>query len=184
MEKHTSRLRVRYQKEIAPEMEKIFAIENKMSIPKVTKVVVNMGIGEAVKNKEFIAKASADLAKITGQAPSIRRAKISVASFGVRKGMPVGLKTTLRRDRMYDFLDKLFSIVLPRLRDFRGLPKKGFDNFGNYTMGFVDHTVFPEIDLASVTKVFGLEITIVTSTKDGKQAEKLLELLGLPFVKD
>jgi large subunit ribosomal protein L5 len=157
--------------------------KNEHALPKLVKVVVNMGVGEASKNKELIETAKKDLAAITGQLPSIRRAKVSVASFGVRRGMPIGLKVTLRGDRMYAFLDKMFSIVLPRLRDFRGVPVKSFDQDGNYTFGFTEHTVFPEIDITK-TQSKGLEVTIVTSTKEKDKAQKLLELIGMPFEKE
>ena len=182
-EKTESALAERYRKEITVALASEFDIENRMSVPRVTKVVVNVGIGEAIKNKELIESTSRDLATITGLKPSVRRAKVSVATFGLRRGMPVGLKVTLRRDKMYDFLLKLFSVVLPRLRDFRGLPKRNFDKNANYTFGMTEHTVFPEIDLTKVTKPFGMEITLVTTTKDQKKAEKLLESLGMPFEK-
>lgn len=176
-------LKEKYQNEIAVTLAKEFGIKNKMSVPMVTKVVINSGIGEAIKNKELVESVSADLAVITGLKPSVRRAKVSVATFGVRRGMPVGLKVTLRRDKMYDFLQRLFSIVLPRLRDFRGLPKKNFDRGSNYTFGLSEQTVFPEIDLTKVTKPFGMEITIVTNTGDREKSERLLTLMGMPFEK-
>lgn len=176
------RLKERYIKEIAPQLSKEFSIKNKFAYPKVTKVIINMGVGEAIKNKELMQTLKKDMATITGQTPSTRKAKVSVASFGVRRGMPVGLKVTLRGSRMYFFLDKLFSIVLPRLRDFRGVSSKSFDKNGNYTLGIVEHTVFPEIDLAK-SQPRGLEITIVTSTDKVDEAQKLLELLGMPFEK-
>ena len=182
--KYESRLRNKYENEIAGKLVDEFSIENNMSIPAITKVVVNSGLGEMSKNKELIGVATRDVATITGQKPSIRKAKISVASFSLREGQPVGLKVTLRKDRMYDFLDRLFSIVLPRLRDFRGLSKDSFDNSANYTMGMVEHTVFPEIDLSNTAKPFGLEVTIVTNTKEKEKALRLLELLGMPFEKE
>jgi large subunit ribosomal protein L5 len=182
-QKSKSPLAEKYQKEISNSLASEFNIINQMSVPRVTKVVVNTGIGEAIKNKELIESTARDLAVITGLKPSVRRAKVSVATFGVRSGMPVGLKVTLRRDKMYDFLLKLFSVVLPRLRDFRGLPKKSIDKNGNYTFGIVEHTVFPEIDLTKVTKPFGMEITLVTNTKNKDIAERLLVLMGLPFEK-
>ena len=159
-----------------------FGIKNKLAVPRIEKVVVNMGVGDAVKNKEVLRQAKSDLAVISGQAPQIRQAKVSVASFSVRKGMPVGVKVTLRKDRMYSFLDRLFSVVLPRLRDFRGVSLKSFDKNGNYTLGIEDHTVFPEVDLAR-SQARGLEVTIVTSTSDNEKAKKLLKLLGMPFEK-
>ena len=161
-----------------------FSIENKMAVPKVSKVIVNSGLGEMSKNKELIKTATRDVAIITGQKPSLRRAKISVASFSLRQGQPVGLKTTLRKDRMYDFLDRLFSITLPRLRDFRGLSKNSFDGNANYTLGIEEHTVFPEIDFSKTSKPFGLEVTIVTNTDKKEEALRLLDLMGMPFEKE
>ena len=157
-------------------------IENPMAAPRVIKVVINMGIGDAAKNKEVMENLKRDLAAICGQAASVRPAKISVASFNIRAGMPVGLKVTLRGKRMYAFLDRLFSVVLPRLRDFRGLSRKSFDQAGNYTLGLTEHTVFPEVDLTKSSS-HGLEISIVTNCQDVKKAERLLELLGLPFAR-
>jgi len=153
-----------------------------MAIPRIKKIVVNAGVGDTLKDKGALERAMAELASITGQVASVRKARVSVASFGVRKGMSVGLMVTLRGERMYIFLDKLISIVLPRLRDFRGLSKKSFDANGNYTLGIKEHTVFPEIDLAK-TSPRGIEITIVTSSNNRKKSEKLLELIGLPFEK-
>ncbi len=176
------RLKEKYLKEIAPQLSKEFGIKNKFAYPKVIKVNINMGVGEAIKNKELMQTFKKDMATITGQTPSTRKAKVSVASFGVRRGMPVGLMVTLRGSRMYYFLDKLFSIVLPRLRDFRGVSAKSFDKNGNYTLGITEHTVFPEIDLAK-SQPRGLEITIVTSTDKVDEAKRLLELSGMPFEK-
>lgn len=177
-----NRLKEKYEKEIQKKLSSEFSIKNEMAIPKVTKVVVNAGIGNVVKNREALTQTKEDLAKVTGQTPSVREAKHAVASFNLRVGMPVGLKVTLRGKRMYDFLDRLFSIVLPRLRDFRGLSAKSFDQGGNYTLGIEEHIVFPEIDLTKSVS-HGLEITIVTNTKDKQKAKRLLELLGLPFEK-
>lgn len=181
---HKSRLKEKFEKEIMPVLAKEYAIKSNMAIPKVEKVIINVGIGEIGKNKEVLEATLRDLAVITGQKPSVRKAKVSVASFGVRKGMPVGLKITLRGNRMYHFLDKLFSIVLPRLRDFRGLKLSAFDKFGNYTIGFEEHTIFPEIDITKASKVFGLEISIVNTAGSIERGKKLLELLGMPFVKE
>lgn len=176
------RLKEKYTKEVAKKIAGEYGIKNVMAIPKVTKVVVNMGIGDTLKDKSLLEAAVAELSLITGQKPSVRTAKISVASFGIRRGMNVGLKTTLRGDRMYAFLDKLFSIVLPRLRDFRGVPAKSFDKVGNYTLGITEHNVFPEIDITKA-HTRGLEITIVTNTSDIAISRKLLEYLGMPFEK-
>jgi len=181
--KKQSRLKAKYDKEISKKLASDFSISNKMAVPRVNKVVVNMGVGDALKDKGLLEQARNDLASITGQLPSTRAARISVASFSVREGMPVGMKVTLRKDRMYNFLDKLFSVVLPRLRDFRGVPIKSFDKNGNYTLGIEESTVFPEIDLVK-SKPRGLEVTIVTSTDDNKKAKALLTYLGMPFVKE
>lgn len=182
MNKKISRLEEKYRKEIKSKLKEEFSIENPMAVPKITKVVVNMGIGDSLKDKSLIDQAVEDFKKITGQTPSFRQARISVASFGLRKGMKVGLKVTLRREKMYSFLDKLFSIVLPRLRDFKGVADDSFDGSGNYTLGIYDHTVFPEIDITK-TKPRGFEITIVTNAKEDEKAAALLKYLGMPFVK-
>jgi len=176
------RLKQKYNKEISKKLSGEFDIKNFMAIPKVVKVVVNMGVGDTLKDKSLLEAAVSELSEITGQKPSIRAAKVSVASFGVRRGMNVGLKTTLRGERMYAFLDKLFSIVLPRLRDFRGVPLKSFDKAGNYTLGITEHSVFPEIDITK-SRPRGLEITIVTNTNNPEVSKKLLEYLGMPFEK-
>lgn len=178
-----NRLKEKYQKEVAPVLQKELSIKNVHAVPKLTKVVVNIGMGDMGKNKELSEQMKQDIAIVTGQAPSVRLAKNSVASFAIRRGMPVGLKVTLRGTRMYSFLDRLFSIVLPRLRDFRGIPKTGFDESGNYTLGLVEHTVFPEIDIAK-SKPCGLEITVVTTAKNKEEGNMLLAELGMPFEKD
>jgi len=180
----TPRLKEKYQKEIKGILAEEFEIKNKMAIPKVLKVTVNMGIGEISKSKELKESLSRDLAAISGQKPSIRAAKVSIATFGIRAGMPVGLAVTLRGVRMYDFLDKLFSIVLPRLRDFRGVSRKSFDKYGNYTLGFSEHTVFPEVDVTKATTPKGLAITITTNAGSPEKGLRLLELLGMPFEKE
>lgn len=177
-----SRLKEKYDKKVRIDLMKKLGVTNKMGVPKIVKVVVNQGIGSTLKNKEHLSLAKQLLAQICGQTPSVREARVSVASFGLRRGMPVGLKVTLRGNRMYDFLDRLFSIVLPRLRDFRGVSKESFDKNGNYSLGIEDLSVFPEID-ASKAPVKGLEITIVIENADKKKSEKLLELLGMPFEK-
>jgi len=176
-------LRKKFESEITDILVKEFNIKNALSVPKIEKVVVNSGVGDVVKNKELLEFYKKEMAAITGQTPSVRRARISVASFNLREGMPVGLKVTLRGDRMYNFVDKLFSITLPRLRDFRGLSLKSFDKDANYTLGIEEHTVFPEVDFTKLIKPFGLEITIVTSTKKILLAKRLLELMGMPFQK-
>ena len=178
-----SRLKEKYNKEILPKLKEEFDIKNLSAIPEVAKVVINMGAGEISKEKELKEALSKDLAQITGQIPRITLAKISVAAFGIRVGMPVGLSVTLRGERMYDFLDKLFSIVLPRLRDFRGVAEKSFDKSGNYTLGFDEHTIFPELDPAKSAKAKGFEATIVITASDPSKSKRLLELLGMPFEK-
>lgn len=176
------RLKQKYEKEVKKKLKSDFGYKNDMAVPFVEKVVVNMGIGDLASDKGALEAARNEIAAITGQVPSIQNAKVSVASFGVRRGMPVGLKATLRGEKMYVFLDKLFSVVLPRLRDFRGVSDESFDEGGNYTLGVSEHAVFPEIDLVK-SKPHGLEITIVTKNADGKSAKSLLENLGMPFRK-
>ena len=174
----TSALRQKYITAIRPELLKEFGLSSIMAVPGVTKVVINSGVGYTLKSKDLLEKAKKDLATLTGQQPAVRKARISVAGFGIRAGMTVGLQVTLRGGSAYNFLEKLFNIVLPRLRDFRGIKNKGFDTNGNYTLGIGEHTVFPEIDLSKVDKPFGMEITIVTSKADREMAMRLLELLG------
>jgi len=178
-----NRLKEKYNKEIKQTLAKEFEIKNQMSIPKITKVVVNMGVGEAAKNQQTMDSLKKDLAALSGQFPSTRNAKVSIASFSLRAGMPVGLTVTLRGERMYAFIDRLFSVVLPRLRDFRGIPTKSFDGQGNYTLGLAEHTVFPEIDLGKAANPHGMEITIVIKGGAVVQSRRLLELLGMPFEK-
>src|SRR5260221_12172116 len=163
---------------------KEFNIKNTMAIPKITKIVVNTGIGDTLKSKEALAKIAADMAAITGQKPKITKARVSIAGFNLRAGMNVGMVVTLRGKRMSDFFEKLVKITLPRLRDFRGVKTTSFDKAGNYTLGIVDHTVFPGIDLAKVDKSRGMEITIVTSATNKEQSKRLLELMGMPFEKE
>jgi len=179
-----NRLVEKYKNEVTPELIKEYSIKNPHAVPMVGKVVVNMGVGDMSKNKEQRDSLVRDLATITGQKPSVRAAKISVASFSLRKGMPVGLTITLRGDRMYSFLDKLFSIVLPRLRDFRGVKTSSFDKKGNYTLALTEHTVFPEIDLSKSASPRGLEISIVTNSDDVEKSKRMLELMGMPFEKE
>lgn len=178
------RLKEKYEKEIKGILAKEFGIKNPHAIPSVEKVVINMGIGNLSKNQQQMDALKKDLAAITGQSPSIRNAKVSIASFSLRAGMPVGLSATLRGEKMYSFLDRLFSIVLPRLRDFRGISGKSFDKMGNYTLGFSEHTVFPEIDTTKSAAPHGFEISIITSAGDIEKSRKLLELMGMPFQKN
>ncbi len=172
-----------YMKEIKEILVQEFDIKNSMAIPKMTKIVVNAGTGDLYKTKETYQKFINDLAAITGQKPKVQPARLSVAGFSLRAGTPVGLSVTLRGIRMYDFYQKLVSMVLPRLRDFRGVPVKSFDNAGNYTLGIREHTIFTEIDLGKSDKPRSLEDTIVTNTKNKEQSKRLLELLGMPFEK-
>ena len=178
-----SQLFEKYQKEAAPKLAEEFGIKNKMAIPRIDKVVLNVGVGEIAKNKESLELAKKDLAEITGQIPSIRPAKISVATFGIRIGMPVGLAVTLRGEHMYAFLQRLISITLPRFRDFRGVPVKSFDAGGNYTLGIEEYSVFPEIDLSKPHAIKSFEITIVIKGGDKEKSRKLLQYLGMPFEK-
>ena len=182
-EKYVPRLRKKYREEVVPALMKKFGYKNVMEVPKIEKIVVNMGVGEAVQNIKELENAMNDLALITGQKPSVRRAKRSEAGFKLRKGMPIGAKVTLRRDRMWDFLDRLISIALPRTRDFKGLSPKSFDGRGNYNFGLEEQTVFPEIDYDKVDKIRGMNITIVTTAETDEEAKALLEALGFPFRK-
>jgi large subunit ribosomal protein L5 len=179
-----SELKKTYQKEIVPKLKKDLGLKNVLMVPKVTKVVVNVGIGTFMKNNKDYKQISNDLALLTGQAPELKKARMSVSNFKLREGMPNGLRVTLRGEHMYDFLYKVVNIVLPRVRDFQGIPNNSFDGNGNYTLGLKDHSIFPEIQVGDETKNFGLEITIVTSTKEDEQAKVLLETLGFPFKKN
>ncbi len=176
-----ARLRERYQKEIAPAIAKEFGISNPMAVPKVEKIVINMGMGEAIANAKILDTAADELRAITGQKPVITKAKKSIASFKLRQGMPIGVMVTLRGDRMYEFLDRLVSIALPRVRDFRGVSPKAFDGRGNYTIGVREQLIFPEIDFNRVDKLRGMNISIVTTARNDEQARALLRSLGMPF---
>lgn len=177
-------LKERYQKEIKKELAKEFNIKNPMAVPSVSKIVVNVGTGDLLKDKQVKERLVGDLAMITGQRPKVQPARVSVAGFGIREGNPIGLTVTLRGERMYAFLERLITIVLPRIRDFKGVSAGSFDKQGNWTLGIFEHTVFPEIDISKVEKVFGMEITIVTTTKDANLARALLISLGMPFRKE
>jgi large subunit ribosomal protein L5 len=176
-----SRLREKYSKEVIPSMIKEFDYKNIMEVPKLTRVSLNIGLGEAIHNIKILDSAVEELALIAGQRPVVTRAKRSIASFKVREGMPIGCMVTLRRERMYYFLDKLFNIDLPRVRDFRGLSDKSFDGRGNYSLGIKEHIIFPEIDYDKIDKVKGLNVTIVTTAKTDIEARFLLQKLGMPF---
>ena len=164
-----------------PGLKKEFGYNNVMAIPKITKVVVNMGLGEATQNAKIVDTGADELGRITGQKPVITRAKKSIAQFKVRKGMPIGTMVTLRGERMWEFLDRLISVALPRVRDFRGVSPKGFDGRGNYTLGLKDQLLFPEIDYMKVDKARGMNISVVTTAKTDEESRKLLQLLGVPF---
>ena len=176
-------LKETYDKEVAPALKKEFGFKNVMQIPRLEKIVVNMGVGEAITNPKLLEGAMVDMTAITGQKPRLNRARISVASFKLREGMPIGAKVTLRGERMYQFYERLVNFALPRIRDFRGVSNKAFDGRGNYTLGIKEHTIFPEIDYDKVMKVFGMDITIVTSAKTDEEARGLLTHLKMPFRK-
>jgi len=177
----SARLRKRYFEELRPALMKELGLTNLMAAPRLEKVVVNMGVGEATQNAKVLDPAVAELAQITGQKPVVTKAKKSIAAFKVREGMPIGAMVTLRGDRMYEFLDRLVTIVLPRVRDFKGVSTKSFDGRGNYTLGLHDQLIFPEIDYAKVDKLKGMNVTIVTTAKSDDQARSLLKHLGMPF---
>jgi large subunit ribosomal protein L5 len=177
------RLKQKYIKEIIPSMLKEFSYENVMEVPKVYKVVLNVGLGEAIQNIKFLDAAQKELSLITGQKAVITKAKKSIASFKLRKGIPIGCKVTLRGSRMYEFLDRLISVALPRIRDFKGVPGKSFDGRGNYTLGLKEQFIFPEIDYDKVEMVHGLDVSICTNAKTDKESKALLGYLGMPFRK-
>jgi len=176
-----ARLREIYNKEIVPALTKQFGYQSIMQVPRVSKVVLNMGVGEAVGDKKVMDRAVGDMIAISGQKPIVTNARRSVASFKIRDGWPVGCKVTLRRERMYEFLDRLVNVAIPRIRDFRGLNRKSFDGRGNYSLGLREQLAFPEIDYDKVDRLRGLEISIVTTAKTDEESKKLLELLGMPF---
>ena len=175
------RLKERYQKEIVPALVKEFGYRNIMAVPRLCKIVINMGLGEAIQNAKLLDSASQELGAITGQKPVTTRARKSIANFKLRQAMPIGAMVTLRGDRMFEFFDRLSSVVLPRVRDFRGLSTRAFDGRGNYTLGLRDQVVFPEIDYAKVDKIKGMNISIVTDARTDAEALALLRHLGLPF---
>ena len=176
-----ARLREKYAKEIKSQLQKELGIENVMAVPKLEKIVINMGLGEATQNVKMMDPLVADLGSIAGQKPVVTKAKKSIAAFKLREGMPIGAMVTLRGDSMYEFLDRLISVALPRVRDFRGVSSKSFDGRGNYTLGLRDQLIFPEIDYAKVDKTKGMNVTIVTSAKDDNGARTLLKYFGMPF---
>jgi large subunit ribosomal protein L5 len=176
-----ARLKEKYHKEIKSALQKELGLENTMAVPRLEKIVLNMGLGEATQNSKMLDPLVADLAAIAGQKPVTTRAKKSIAAFKVREGMPIGAMVTLRGDSMYEFLDRLIAIALPRVRDFRGVSTKSFDGRGNYTLGIRDQLIFPEIDYAKVDKLKGMNITIVTTAQDDNSARSLLRQFGMPF---
>ena len=176
-----SRLKDKYQNEVVPALTKEFGYKNVMAVPRIEKIVVNMGLGEATANAKIVDTGSDELARITGQKPVTRRAKKSIAAFKVRKGMPIATMVTLRGARMWEFLDRLTSIALPRVRDFKGVSPRGFDGRGNYTLGLRDQLLFPEIDYMKVDKARGMNVSVVTTAKTDEEARKLLQFVGMPF---
>ena len=176
-----TRMKEKYQKEVVPALTKEFGYKNVMAVPKIQKIVVNMGLGEATANAKIIETGADELARITGQKPVTRRSKKSIAQFKIREGMAIGARVTLRGDRMWEFLDRLVSVALPRVRDFKGVSPKGFDGRGNYTLGLRDQLLFPEIDYMKVDKARGMNISVVTTAKTDEESRKLLQLLGMPF---
>ena len=181
MSTNTNRLRERYLKEVVPALSKEFGYTNPMAVPRIEKIVVNMGLGDATQNAKMIDVGADELGKITGQKASVRRAKKSIAQFKVREGQAIGVMVTLRGDRMFDFLDRLFSISLPRVRDFRGVSARGFDGRGNFTLGLRDQLIFTEIDYLKVDKARGMNVSVVTTAKTDEEARKLLQFIGMPF---
>lgn len=182
--KSTYNLQETYRKEIVPALSKELGMANRMAVPKLTKIVVGMGLGDALTDKKVLETMGAQLARITGQKPLVTRAKRSIATFKLRAGSPIGLKVTIRGKRMWTFLEKLIAIVLPRVRDFRGISKKGFDGKGNMTIGFSEMTIFPEINFEQLDKIRGLEVVLVTTAKTNEQLYKLLQKISFPFTKE
>jgi large subunit ribosomal protein L5 len=176
-----ARLKERYSSDVLPTLQREFAYQNIMQVPKFHKIVVNIGMGEAVRDNKAMDNAVRDLGIVTGQRPIVNKAKKSIAQFRIREGYPIGTSVTLRGDRMFEFYDRLVSLALPRVRDFRGVPEKGFDGRGNYTLGLREQLIFPEIDYDKIDRVRGMEVTIVTSARTDQEAPRLLELMGMPF---
>ena len=176
-----ARMRDRYKEEVAPSLQERFGIENPMRMPGLEKIVVNMGVGEAAQNSRALDGAMEDLAKITGQKPQLRRARKSIAGFKIREGMPVGARVTLRGERMWEFLDRLISVALPRVRDFRGISPNSFDGRGNFALGLKEQLIFPEISYDSIDTTRGLDVAVVTTAQTDEEARELLRLLGMPF---
>lgn len=176
-----SRLREQYKTEVLPALQKEFGFKNPMQAPKLRKIVVNAGVGDAIQNAKLLDAAVETVAAITGQRPKICRARLSVAAFKLRQGMPIGCKVTLRGDRMYEFFDRLVNVALPRIRDFRGVPTKSFDGRGDYTLGIKEHTIFPEVDIDRADTIYGMDISIVTTARNDEQGFMLLKFMKMPF---
>lgn len=176
-----TRLKEQFVKEVLPALKKELGLKNQMEVPQLEKIVINTGMGEAIQNIKVLEAAMEDMALISGQQPRLNRARLSVAAFKLRQGMPVGAMVTLRGDRMYEFFDRLVNVALPRIRDFRGVPTKSFDGRGNYTLGIKEHTIFPEIDYDRADTTFGMDIAIVTTAKNDEQGFMLLKQLRMPF---
>ena len=178
------RLKERYKAEIVPEMQRQFNYRNVMQVPRVEKVTVNIGLGEARENARAVETATADIATITGQKPVVTRAKKAISNFKIRENMPVGAAVTLRGDRMYEFLDRLLNVALPRIRDFHGVPVKAFDGRGNFSLGLREQLIFPEIDYDKVDRIRGMQVNIITTARNDEEGRRLLELMGMPFSKE
>lgn len=183
MAENTPRLRTTYQDEVRPDLVEQFGYENGMEVPRLEKIVINKGVGEVSENEQAVDTAVEELRKITGQHPTINRAKRSIASFEIREGMPVGVSVTLRDERMYEFFDRLITLALPNIRDFEGVPDRSFDGHGNYSLGIPEQTIFPEIDVDSVDRISGMDVTFVTDAETDEEAYALLKGLGMPFVR-
>ncbi len=183
MAENTPRLRTTYEEEVRPNLVEQFGYDNSMEVPRLEKIVVNRGVGEASENETALDTAVEELRKITGQHPSINRAKKSIASFGIREGMPIGVSVTLRDARMYEFFDRLVTLALPNIRDFEGVPDRSFDGHGNYTLGLKEQIIFPEIDVDNTDRIDGLDVTFVTTAESDEEAYQLLKELGMPFVR-
>lgn len=176
-----SRLKEKFIKEVIPAMKKDFGYKSDLAVPRISKIVVNAGVGKSLDNKKILEQVISDLAAITGQKPILRLAKKSISSFKIREGLPIGVSVTLRGVMIYEFIDRLISVAVPRIRDFRGLSKDSFDGRGNYSIGFKEHLVFPEINTDSITNIFGLQVTIVTTAETDNEARRMLILLGFPI---
>ncbi|MEX0769328.1 MAG: 50S ribosomal protein L5 [Balneolaceae bacterium] len=178
-----ARLHTLYKEEIVEKLKEEFSLSNQMAVPRLQKIVINVGVGEAIDNQKILDTVVSNVAQISGQQPVMTKAKTSISNFKLREGLPIGCKVTLRKKVMYEFLDRLINLALPRTRDFQGLPDKSFDGRGNYTMGIKEHTIFPEIDVDEVDKIHGMDVTFVTSAETDEQAYALLKYFGMPFVK-